>query len=224
MIREFTVDELVFLLLTARWTLALSLIALIGGGSVGLFVALARASQRTAWRAAAQVYIRVFQGTPLLMQLFLLYFGASIIGVQADAWTAAALALTLYCSAFLGEIWRGCIEAIPAGQWDGARALALRRLQQLRLIVLPQALRIALPPTVGFAVQAIKSTSLASVIGFVELTRAAQIVNNATFRPLLVYASVAVIYFLLCWPLSVLSQRLERHLGRRQQRVMTVAA
>jgi polar amino acid transport system permease protein len=90
--------------------------------------------------------------------------------------------------------------------------------------VLPQALRIALPPTVGFAVQAIKSTSLASVIGFVELTRAAQIVNNATFRPLLVYASVAIIYFLLCWPLSVLSQRLERHLGRRQERVMTVAA
>jgi len=224
MIREFTVDELVFLLLAARWTLALSLIALIGGGSVGLFVALARASQRAAWRAAAQVYIRVFQGTPLLMQLFLLYFGASIIGVQADAWTAAALALTLYCSAFLGEIWRGCIEAIPAGQWDGARALALTRLQQLGLIVLPQALRIALPPTVGFAVQAIKSTSLASVIGFVELTRAAQIVNNATFRPLLVYASVAVISFLLCWPLSVLSQRLERHLGRRQQRVMTVAA
>ena len=144
--------------------------------------------------------------------------------MQTDAWTSAALALTLYCSAFLGEIWRGCIEAIPAGQWDGARALALTRSQQLRLIVVPQALRIALPPTVGFAVQAIKSTSLASVIGFVELTRAAQIVNNATFRPLLVYASVAVIYFLLCWPLSVLSQRLERRLGRRQERVMTVSA
>ena len=224
MIREFTLDEFVYLLLAARWTLLLSIIALLGGGSVGLLIALARASHNRASRAAAQVYIRVFQGTPLLMQLFLLYFGANIFGVQTDAWTSAALALTLYCSAFLGEIWRGCIEAIPAGQWDGARALALTRSQQLRLIIVPQALRIALPPTVGFAVQAIKSTSLASVIGFVELTRAAQIVNNATFRPMLVYASVAVIYFLLCWPLSVVSQRLERRIGRHQERVMTVSA
>ena len=224
MIREFTIDEFVFLLLAARWTVLLSIIALVGGGLVGLLIALARASQSKASRAAARAYIRVFQGTPLLMQLFLLYFGANIFGVQTDAWTSAALALTLYCSAFLGEIWRGCIEAIPAGQWDGARALALTRSQQLRLIIIPQALRIALPPTGGFAVQAIKSTSLASVIGFVELTRAAQIVNNATFRPMLVYASVAVIYFVLCWPLSVISQHLERRIGRRQERVLTVSA
>ena len=224
MIREFTIDEFVFLLLAARWTLLLSIIALAGGGLVGLLVALSRASQSKFSRGAARAYIRVFQGTPLLMQLFLLYFGANIFGLQTDAWTSAALALTLYCSAFLGEIWRGCIEAIPAGQWDGARALALSRWQQLRLIILPQALRIALPPTVGFAVQAIKSTSLASVIGFVELTRAAQIVNNATFRPLLVYASVAALYFALCWPLSFLSQRLERRIGRRQEQAATVSA
>jgi polar amino acid transport system permease protein len=224
MIREFTIDEFMFLLLAARWTVLLSIIALLGGGLVGLLIALARASHSKASRAAARAYIRVFQGTPLLMQLFLLYFGASIFGVQADAWTSAALALTLYCSAFLGEIWRGCIQAIPSGQWDGAQALALSRSQQLRLIILPQALRIALPPTVGFAVQAIKSTSLASVIGFVELTRAAQIVNNATFRPMLVYASVAVIYFALCWPLSFASQRLERRIGRRQEQVVTASA
>jgi polar amino acid transport system permease protein len=224
MIREFTVDEFVFLLLAARWTVLLSIIALLGGGLVGLVVALARTAHGRAWRIAARVYIRIFQGTPLLMQLFLLYFGANIVGLQTDAWTSAALALTLYCSAFLGEIWRGCIAAIPSGQWDGARALALSQFQLLRLIVLPQALRIALPPTVGFAVQAIKSTSLASVIGLVELTRAAQIVNNATFRPLLVYASVAVIYFVLCWPLSYFSQRLERHLGRRQEQLVTVSA
>jgi polar amino acid transport system permease protein len=224
MIREFTIDEFTFLLLAARWTLLLSVIALLGGGLVGLVVALARASRSKLSRGAARVYIRVFQGTPLLMQLFLLYFGASIVGLQTDAWTSAALALTLYCSAFLGEIWRGCIEAIPEGQWDGARALALTKPQQLRLIVLPQALRIALPPTVGFAVQAIKSTSLASVIGFVELTRAAQIVNNATFRPLLVYASVAAIYFLMCWPLSFASQRLEQRIGRKQERLQAVSA
>jgi polar amino acid transport system permease protein len=224
MIREFTIDEFTFLLLAARWTLLLSIIALIGGALVGLVVALARASRSKLWRGVARIYIRVFQGTPLLMQLFLLYFGANIFGLQTDAWTSASIALTLYCSAFLGEIWRGCIEAIPEGQWDGARALALTKSQQLRLIILPQALRIALPPTVGFAVQAIKSTSLASVIGFVELTRAAQIINNATFRPLLVYASVAAIYFLLCWPLSLASQHLERRIGRKHERLQAVSA
>jgi polar amino acid transport system permease protein len=224
MIREFSIDEFVYLLYAARWTLLLSAIGLFGGGAVGLLVALMRVSHAKIWRGIAQVYIRVFQGTPLLLQLFLIYFGANIFGVMADAWTAAALGLTLYASAFLGEIWRGCIEAVPAGQWDGARALALSKLQQLRFVIIPQALRIALPPTAGFAVQAIKSTSLASVIGFVELARAAQIVNNATFRPLLVYGSVAAIYFVMCWPLSFLSQRLERRLGARQERVLTVAA
>src|SRR5262249_8058494 len=224
MIREFSIDEFLFLLSAARWTLLLSAIGLVGGGAAGLFVALLRVSTSKLWRGCARVYIRIFQGTPLLLQLFLLYFGANIFGVNADAWTAAAIGLTLYAGAFLGEIWRGCIEAIPDGQWDGARALALSKLQQLRLVVLPQALRIALPPTAGFAVQAIKSTSLASVIGFVELSRAAQIVNNATFRPLLVYASVAAIYFVMCWPLSFLSQRLERRLGTRHERVLTVAA
>jgi polar amino acid transport system permease protein len=224
MIREFSIDEFVYLLYAARWTLLLSAIGLFGGGAVGLLVALMRVSHAKIWRGIAQVYIRVFQGTPLLLQLFLIYFGANIFGVMADAWTAAALGLTLYASAFLGEIWRGCIEAVPAGQWDGARALALSKPQQLRFVIIPQALRIALPPTAGFAVQAIKSTSLASVIGFVELARAAQIVNNATFRPLLVYGSVAAIYFVMCWPLSFLSQRLERRLGARQERVLTVAA
>jgi polar amino acid transport system permease protein len=224
MIREFSIDEFLYLLYAARWTLLLSAIGLAGGGLVGLLVALMRVSHTKFWRIVAQIYIRVFQGTPLLLQLFLIYFGANIFGLKADAWTAAALGLTLYASAFLGEIWRGCIEAVPAGQWDGARALALSKLQQLRFVVLPQALRIALPPTAGFAVQAIKSTSLASVIGFVELARAAQIVNNATFRPLLVYASVAAIYFVMCWPLSFLSQRLERRLGARQERMVSVSA
>ena len=216
MIREFTVDELVFLLLAVRWTLALSLIALIGGGSVGLFVALARASQRTAWRAAAQVYIRVFQGTPLLMQLFLLYFGANIFGVQADAWTSAALALTLYCSAFLGEIWRGCIEAVPRTQWEASDCLGLDRFQQYAYVILPQAFRMAIPPTVGFMVQIVKNTSLASVVGFVELTRAGQIVNNSTFEPFVIFTIVAAIYFALCYPLSLAARALERrsHAGR----------
>jgi polar amino acid transport system permease protein len=156
------------------------------------------------------------------MQLYLVYFGANLFGVGTDPWLAVTLALTLYASAFLGEIWRGCIQAVPRGQWEGARALALGYLLQLRLVILPQALRIAVPPTVGFLVQLLKGTSLASIIGFTELTRAAQMVNNSTFRPFTVYALVTLIYFALCWPLSYLSRRLENRL--KTQHLPTVKA
>jgi len=143
------------------------------------------------------------------------------LGISAAASFGAALGLALYASAFLGEIWRGCIQAVPREQWEAARALALGYRSQLRFVILPQAARIALPPTTGFLVQLLKGTSLASIIGFTELTRAAAIVNNATFRPLLVYATVAGLYFALCWPLSMLSNYLERRLERAGARTVT---
>jgi polar amino acid transport system permease protein len=221
-IREFSATDFWFLVLTARWTVLLALIAFVGGGVVGLGIAILRVARGRALRAVTTMYIRLFQGTPLLMQLYLVYFGATFLGIRADAWTSAALGLTLYSSAFLGEIWRGCIQAIPRGQWEASDALALGYLRQLRFVILPQALRIAIPPTVGFLVQILKGTSLASIIGFTELTRAAQVVNNATFRPFLVYATVTLLYFLLCWPLSWWSQRLERRLDH--DRLQMVAA
>ena len=222
MIREFSATDFWFLVLTVRWTVLLALIAFVGGGVVGLAIAILRVARGRALRAVTTMYIRLFQGTPLLMQLYLVYFGATFFGIRADAWTSAALGLTLYSSAFLGEIWRGCIQAIPRGQWEASDALALGYLRQLRFVILPQALRIAIPPTVGFLVQILKGTSLASIIGFTELTRAAQVVNNATFRPFLVYATVTLLYFLLCWPLSWWSQRLERRLDH--DRLQMVAA
>jgi polar amino acid transport system permease protein len=220
MIREFTVHELWFLVLAARWTLLLSVIAFVGGGAGGFLVAVSRVSRSRPLALLAAAYIKLMQGTPLLMQLYLVYFGASLLRLTSDAWTAAALGLTLYASAFLGEIWRGCIQAIPREQWEAARALALGYPAQLRFVILPQAARIALPPTVGFLVQLLKATSLASIIGFTELTRAAAVVNNATFRPLMVYATVAGLYFVMCWPLSLLSERLERRLERTGARTV----
>lgn len=214
MIREFTFNEFWYLIQATRWTILLAAVAFVGGGIVGLVIALMRTAKARAPVVAAIGYIKLFQGTPLLMQLYLIYFGSNMFGLRMDPWTAAALAFTLYASAFLGEIWRGCIQAIPKGQWEGGRALALGYVHQLRFIILPQALRIATPPTVGFLVQLLKGTSLASIIGFVELTRAAQVVNNSTFRPFTVYALVAVIYFSLCWPLSRFADRLESRLGR----------
>ena len=215
MIREFDASDVLFLLAAARWTILLSVIAFLGGGLGGLLIALMRVAKPRLPRIASTAFIKIFQGTPLLMQLYLVYFGANLFGVGTDPWLAVSVALTLYASSFLGEIWRGCIEAVPRGQWEGARALALGYVLQLRLVILPQALRIAVPPTVGFLVQLLKGTSLASIIGFTELTRAAQMVNNATFRPFTVYALVTLIYFGLCWPLSYLSRRLEGRLKAR---------
>jgi len=212
---EFTLwDVLRNLLLAGRWTVALSAIAFLGGGLVGLALLTARAARLPGAARGVGVYVQLFQGTPLLMQLFLAYFGLALFGVEVSPWTAAALAMTLYASAYLCEIWRGCVEAIPRGQWEASASLALTFREQLRHVIGPQALRIAIAPTVGFAVQLIKSTSLASVIGFIELTKAGTMITNATFRPFTVYACVALMYFALCFPVSLWSRRLERSLRR----------
>jgi polar amino acid transport system permease protein len=202
------------LLLAARWTVVLSIIAFVGGGLVGLGLLLARLARWPGAQVFVAGYVQLFQGTPLLMQLFLAYFGLAAAGLPTSAWVAAALALTLYSSAFLTEIWRGCVNAIPKGQWEASSSLALSLGEQLRHVIGPQALRIAVAPTVGFLVQVIKGTALASVIGFVELTKAGSMIVNATFQPFLVYACVALMYFVLCWPLSAYSRRLERKLHR----------
>lgn len=209
MFRSFGPNEAIFIIMAVRWTLLLSVVAFAGGAVGGLAIALSRVSQFAPLRYAALAYIRLFQGTPLLMQLFLVYFGLSILGVNINPWTAAAVALTLHASAFLGEIWRGCIEAVPQGQSEASWALGLGYFDRMFSIILPQAAKISVPPTVGFMVQLIKGTSLASIIGFVELTRAGQIINNATFQPLTVFSLVAALYFLMCWPLSMWARHLE---------------
>jgi polar amino acid transport system permease protein len=199
-----------YLIAAAQWTVLLSLVAFAGGALVGLPVALMRVSPRPTLRVAAGGYIQLIQGTPLLILLFLTYFGLGILGYKLVPLVAAGLALTLYAAAFLGEIWRGCIEAVPRTQWEASDCLGLDRFQQYAYVVLPQAVRMAIPPTVGFMVQIVKNTSLASVVGFVELARAGQIVNNSTFEPFIIFCIVAAIYFAMCYPLSLASRFLER--------------
>ncbi|OUM03262.1 amino acid ABC transporter permease [Variovorax sp. JS1663] len=215
---EFSLwDILRNLLLALRWTVVLSLIAFVGGGIVGgLLLFLRLSGGRTAERLIA-LYVQLFQGTPLLMQLFLAYFGIALLGIEVSAWTAASVALTLYTSAFLTEIWRGCVAAIPKGQWEASGSLALSFGEQMRHVILPQATRIAIAPTVGFLVQVIKGTALASVIGFVELTKAGSMISNATFKPFVVFSCVALLYFALCFPVSLYAKNLERkiHGARR---------
>ncbi|MDB6442078.1 MULTISPECIES: amino acid ABC transporter permease [Pseudomonas] len=210
---DFTFWDVVRNLLTGlQWTLALSLVAFIGGGVIGLLVMVLRISKNALPLNIARIYIELFQGTPLLMQLFLVFFGVALAGVEISPWMAAAIALTLFTSAYLAEIWRGCVEAIPNGQWEASSSLALNRLEQLRYVILPQALRIAVAPTVGFSVQVIKGTAVTSIIGFTELTKTGGMLANATFEPFMVYGLVALGYFLLCYPLSLSARYLERRL------------
>lgn len=206
-------DILRNLLVGLQWTLLLSLVAFACGGVAGLLLLLARISRLQALRILARGYIELFQGTPLLMQLFMVFFGIALLGVDVSPWLAAAVALTLFTSAFLAEIWRGCVESISHGQWEAAESLAMTRLEVLRHVVLPQAMRIAIAPTVGFSVQVVKGTAVTSIIGFTELTKTGGMLANATFEPFMVYGLVALGYFLLCYPLSLAAYRLERRLN-----------
>ena len=203
-------EQLLFLLRGFGWTIVLSLLAFTGGGALGFVLALVRVYAPRALRTLAMLYIKLIQGTPLLILLFLTYFGLPALGLVVEPIVAAAIGLSTYVSAYLGEIWRGSLEAVPRTQDEAATCLALNWRQRLVHVILPQAVKIATPPTVGFMVQIVKNTSLASAIGFVEMARAGQMINNATFRPLIVFLLIALLYFSLCYPLSAWSRRLER--------------
>ncbi|WFU11619.1 amino acid ABC transporter permease (plasmid) [Rhizobium sp. CB3090] len=207
-----------FIAVGALWTIGLSAIAFIGGSIIGFALALARISPSLLVRRLASGYIQLLQGTPLLVTLFLFYFGLAVVGFDSlPAIVAAGLGLVVYSSAFLAEIWRGCLQSVPKTQWEAAECLALTRWQRMTRVILPQAMRIATAPTVGFLVQIVKNTSLASVVGFVELAQAGKLVNNTIFEPFTVFIIVAAFYFVICYPLSAWSRRLERKLnvGRR---------
>jgi len=213
MIGSFSWGHFLYLVQSIWWTLVLSGLAFVLGSIGGFAVMLARISPRRWLWMPTLVYIECIQGIPLLILLFIVYFGLSVYGFALPALVAAGLAMMVYTSAYLGDIWRGCVEAMPRPQWEAAECLSLTRWQTLRLVIIPQAFRLSLPPTVGFLVQVIKMTSLASVIGFIELTRAGQIINNSIFQPFLIFSLVGVFYFLLCYPLSRWSESMENKLN-----------
>ncbi|MEM9903604.1 MAG: amino acid ABC transporter permease [Cyanobacteria bacterium P01_D01_bin.44] len=208
--RDFSYLEILFALLwAARWTLLLSAVAFICGGMAGFLLLLMRISPFKPIKYLSWGYSEIVQGTPLLIQFLLAFFGLSILGIEISPWTSATIALTTFTSAFLGDIWRGAVEAIPQGQWEASKALSLNYFQRLGLVILPQAVRLSIGPTVGFLAQVIKGTSLASAIGFVELARSATNITNVTFQPFWVYLITALIYFGICFPISAFSRKLE---------------
>lgn len=211
---SFALGYLTFLLQGALWTVGLSLIVLCWGGLLALIVALCRISGMRWLRAVSALYIQLIQGTPVLVLIFLFYFGLpTLLGWSLSPLLAASASLSIYVSAYLGESWRGSIQSVPKAQWETAECLGLSKPQRMIRVILPQAVRIATPPTVGFMVQIIKNTSLASIVGFVELVRAGQIVNNTIFQPFIIYLLIAALYFSMCYPLSLLSRRLETRAG-----------
>ncbi|GAB2892102.1 amino acid ABC transporter permease [Paralcaligenes sp. KSB-10] len=203
-------------LLQGAWgTVVLSCLTFVFAGLLGLLVALSRISPVRAVRGAASLYIQSIQGTPLLVLMGVCFYGPNLLGMTSvPALFAATLALTIQSSAYFGEIWRGCLQSVAKNQWEAAECLGLSRLQRMVKVILPQAMRIATPPTVGFMVQIVKNTSIASlVIGYAELSYNAKILNNSTFEPFLYFGCAAVLYFVICYPLSRWSRKLERRLN-----------
>ncbi|MBX2884035.1 MAG: amino acid ABC transporter permease [Granulosicoccus sp.] len=207
--------NILFVLLDAtQWTIYLSLTAFIGGGLIGLLITSIRILPQKFCKRLAVSYIWLFQAIPLLMLLFLTGLGIPVFfKIDMPPWLAASISLTLFTSAYMAEVWRGAIEAVPAGQWEASRALGLGYWRTVQKIISPQALRIAIPPTVGFMVQIIKGTSLAYIIDFNDLMRWGKKIANAQLdgaEPFIIFPVVAFIYFCLCFPLSLLSRHLEK--------------
>jgi polar amino acid transport system permease protein len=213
LIRTFDHVDILYLLAALRWTFVLSAVSFSGAALIGLLIAVLRLLPIKPLHWLVIAYVQLVQGTPLLVWLFLLYFGTAMLGWNLDAWTSAAIAFSVYSGAFLGEVWRGALVSVPKVQWEAGASLGLSFLQQLRFVIIQQSIRIAIPPTVGFIVQLIKNTSLASTIGIVELTREGQLISASTFQPLVVYSTVAVLYFVICFPLTQTSRILERKLN-----------
>ena len=216
------------LLEATQFTIYLSLIAFAGGGAIALIITLLRTAPSRAGQVAASSYIWAFQSVPLLMLLFLLGLGVPrLLDLEINPWVAAACSLVLYASAYLSDVWRGAVQAVPAGQWEGGRALGMTFLQIIALIIVPQALRLSLAPTVGFMVQIIKGTSLAYIIGFHDLMAVGKRWANAPVpgtEPFIIFPLMALIYFALCYPLSIWSRRLEKRLGSVSKKPLPTAA
>lgn len=201
----------------SQFTIYLSLIAFTGGAIFGGILTLLRVLPNKASQRGATAFVWLFQSTPLLMLLFLTGLGAPrFLGLDISPWTAAVISLTLHSSAFMADVWRGALESVSTGQWEAARAVGLSFFRSVQKVIMPQAMRAALAPTVSFMVQIIKGTSLAYIIGFHDLMAIGKRWANATVagsEPFIIFPIMALIYFTLCYPLTLWSRHLERRLG-----------
>ncbi len=195
-------------------TLKLAILAFIFAQALGLALAQAKSSRQPTLRRAAIVYIDFFRGTPLLVQIFLVYFALPSVGILLSTFWAAAIALAMNGAAYIAEIYRSGFLAVDVGQREAAQSIGMRKAQTLYYIILPQVVRVILPPTVNAAISTLKDTSVAALISNPDLMLRARELSSEYFRPVLIYSYVAVVYFILAYPLSKITSRLERRLNR----------
>jgi len=211
-VRPLQVGDIVFMLTTTLTTIELSVIAILGGLLLGVIVGICRSSTVRGVNILARVYVELFRGIPILLQIFMFYYGLKILGIRMPALLSASMAFVFNVAANVGETLRGIILSIPKSQWEAAACLGLPYLAQLRYVILPQVVRAAIPPSIGIMVGLIKDTSLASIIGFVELTRSGALIMAVTMNPYTAFPVIAGIYFLVCFPLTQTSRWLEKAL------------
>ncbi len=210
------------------FTVPLTLLSFTGGLVLGLLTALARRSANPVLPLVARFYVWIFRGTPLLVQLFLIFYGLPSVGILLNAFPAALIGFSLNTGAYTSETLRAAIAAVPQGQWDAAKALGMTRLQVFSRIVAPQAGRVAAPPLSNSFIALVKDTSLAAALTVPEMFQAAQRITAVTYEPLLLYAEAGLIYLLFSSFLSGLQRRLEvrlnRHLGPRSTALVSPAS
>ena len=200
----------VFFVKAAGITMGLSALSLFTGSVIGFLLSLLRISGNRVLSGLTYAYAEIFRGSPLLVQLFLVYFGLPIVfHLDVSAFTTVAVSMILYTAGYMTEIFRAAIQAVHRGQWDAAYSIGMTYTQALFKVIIPQAMRIAVPPTLGQFISILKDSSLASIIGFMELTKAGMAVRAATSNTLLTFAIVTYLYFAICYSLSIASRRVE---------------
>lgn len=204
------------------FTVPLTLITFVLGILLGLLVALTRLYGPTPLVALVRFYVWLIRGTPLLVQLFLIFYGLPSAGIVLDAFTAAVIGFTLNIGAYSSEIIRATLAAIPKGQWEAAYSIGMNWPQVMWRVILPQAARIAVPPLSNTFISLVKDTSLAAAVTVPELFQAAQRLASVTYEPLILYTETALIYLMFSSVLSTLQGRLERKLTHKETREVTL--
>ncbi|MGG4554203.1 amino acid ABC transporter permease [Paenibacillus humicus] len=212
---QIFIDSLLPLLKAGvAFTIPLTLITFGLGMLVAILTALARLSKWTLIRQAAKFYVWVIRGTPLLVQLFIIFYGLPSVGITLKPFSAAVIGFTLSVGAYGSEIVRAAILSIEKGQWEAAYSLGMSRIQALYYVILPQAARVSVPPLGNSFISLVKDTSLAFTVTYAEMFRKAQEITSVTYEPLLVYSEVALIYLLFSTVLSALQTHMEKRLDR----------
>ena len=209
-------ENLPFLLRGAIITLELSAVCAVLSSAIGIVAALAQSYGGPVARSIALVYLYLMRGTPLLVMVFAAYYVLPYAGIDVDPATGGALVVSLYFGAFMSEVFRAALASVPRGQWDAGRALGMHGRWLVGIVIVPQALRLAGPPFINTCIMVVKGTSLVSVIGLAELTLTGREVVERTLAPFQVFTGVALIYFVICYSLSLCGKALESRLPHGQ--------